>query len=130
MCPVFRACLSSFGNGNEKADSEGSRGLQKTWIVKIILGQFSHIPGALLTRLQKLETWFLQRTRKSHTSVFASFLGVSILFRNASSARKNWLYSSRRSGPTCQNVDTHHHHNSSRAFQQQVISNNIIRPLS
>ena len=42
----FRACLSCFGNGNEKADSEGSpRGLQKTWIVK----------GALLTRLQKLE---------------------------------------------------------------------------
>ncbi len=55
-------------------------GCAKTWIVKIILGQFSHIRGTLLTRLQKLETWFLQRTRKSHTSVFASFLGVSILF--------------------------------------------------
>jgi hypothetical protein len=91
--PHLRACLNCFGNGNEKADSEGSpRSLQKIWIVKLILAQFSLICDALLTRLQKLETRFLQRTRKSDTSVFASFLGVSILFRNASSARKSWLY--------------------------------------
>jgi hypothetical protein len=89
----LRACLSCFRNRNKKGDSEGLlRGLQKTWIVKIILAQFSLIRGALLTRLQKLKTRFLQRTWKSDTSVFASFLGVSILFCNASSAQKNRLY--------------------------------------
>jgi hypothetical protein len=90
---TLKQSLSCFGNGNKKANLEGSpRGLQKTWIVKIILAQFSLIRGALLTRLQKLETPFLQRTRKFDTSVFVSFLGVSILFLNASSAQKNWLY--------------------------------------
>jgi hypothetical protein len=96
LIPLLRACLSCFGNGNKKADLEGSsRGLQITWIVKIILTQFSLIRGALLPRLQKLETPFLQRTRKCNTSVFASFLGVSILFLNASSAQKNRLYRAR-----------------------------------
>ena len=135
-------CLSCFGNGNKKAELEDSpRGLQKTWIVKIILGQFSHIRGALLTRLQKLETPFLQRTRKSDTSVFVSFLGVSILFHNLPSAQKNRHYRVRSTSgkPTphhktkrpnaSQNIDAYHNHNSSCAIQQQVISSNIIRSL-
>jgi hypothetical protein len=69
---VMKACLSCFGNGNKMEAPEGSmRSLQKPWIVKIILGQFSR---------------FLQQTWKSATSVFVSFLGVSVLFHNASSA--------------------------------------------
>jgi hypothetical protein len=69
---TYKACLSCYGNRNKTADAEGSpRGLQKAWIVKIILGQFSLIRGTLLTRLQKLKTWFLQQTWKYDTSVFA-----------------------------------------------------------
>ena len=84
---VMKACLSCFGNGNEKEAPEGSmRSLQKPWNVKIILGQFSLIGGTLLMRLQKVEIRFLQQTWKSDTGVFVSFLGVSVLFRNASSA--------------------------------------------
>ena len=84
-------------------------GFAKNLDVKIILGQFSLIHGALLTRLQKLETPFLQRIWKSDTSVFASFLGVSILFRNASSARKNGpQFFTPDLLPLIQNQDTRH----------------------
>ena len=77
---IFRACLSCFGNGRKKADLEGSpRGLQKAWIVKIILAQFSLIRAETRNSVSTADS-------EVHTSVFASFLGVSILFCNASSA--------------------------------------------
>jgi hypothetical protein len=51
-----RACLCCFGNGNKKADLEGlPRCLQKPWIVKIILAQFSLICGTLLNVVGDLE---------------------------------------------------------------------------
>ena len=60
---LLRACLSCFGNGNEKAE-RFVEGFAKNLDVKIILAQFSLIRSALFTRLQKLETVFSKKAQR------------------------------------------------------------------
>ena len=107
----LRACLSCFRNGNEKADLEGSpQGLQTTWIVKIILGQFSLIRDSRGCRNSKLH--FCSRLG-SPTPVFSCHfwefqffftifpllkrIGIIVFDQQAA----NQPLITRRSGPTC-----------------------------